>query len=142
MVGAEEAELAHHGDEFAREAAFAEAILDDGDEVVFDEVAGGAADEEFVFREAGVEMKEVEVLEFEGHFVPDSAGCFQQIDSSSQCSGAGPIGVDGLAVEVGCGSSAGPSALLLRNSLPKPYPHLRSENKFLCFMGLGGTGRL
>ena len=45
----------------------AEAFLDDGDEVVFDEVAGGAADEEFVFSEAGVEMEKVEALEFESH---------------------------------------------------------------------------
>ena len=53
------------GNEFARKALVAEALLDDGDEVVFDEVAGGAADEEFVFTEAGVEMEKVEALKFE-----------------------------------------------------------------------------
>ena len=66
-VGAEEAELAHGGNEFAREALGAKALLDDGDEVVFDEVARGAADEEFVFAEAGIEMEKVEALKFESH---------------------------------------------------------------------------
>ena len=69
-VGAEEAQLAHEGNELARKTALAEAVFDDGNDVVFDEVASGAADEEFVFAEAGVEMKEVEVLEFEGHYTP------------------------------------------------------------------------
>ena len=43
-VGAEEAQLAHRRDQFARETAFAEAVFDDGDEVVFDKgsrVCGG-----------------------------------------------------------------------------------------------------
>ena len=66
-VGAEEAELAHDGNQFAREALGAKAFLDDGDEVVFDEVARGATDEEFFFIEAGIEMEKVEALEFESH---------------------------------------------------------------------------
>ena len=66
-VGAEEAQFAHEGNKFARKAALAETLLDDGDEIVFDEVAGRAADEELVFREAGIEVKEVEALEFESH---------------------------------------------------------------------------
>jgi hypothetical protein len=56
-VGAEEAQLAHDGDQFARKALGAEALLDDGDEVVFDKVARGFADEQFVLAEAGVEVE-------------------------------------------------------------------------------------
>ena len=41
-VGAEEAQLAHHRDQLARKALRAEALLNDGDEVVLDEVARGA----------------------------------------------------------------------------------------------------
>ena len=66
-VGAEEAELAHHRDEFARKALGAEALLDDRDQVVFDEIAGGAADQQFVFAEACIEMKKVNALKFESH---------------------------------------------------------------------------
>ncbi len=66
-VGAEEAEFSHDGDELARKALGAETFLDDGNEVVFDEVARGAANEEFVFAEAGIEMEEIDALEFESH---------------------------------------------------------------------------
>ncbi len=38
-----------------------------GMQVVFDEVAGRPADEQFVLGEAGVEMEKVEALEFEAH---------------------------------------------------------------------------
>jgi len=66
-AGSEETHFAHEGNELAREAAFAEAVFDDGDDVVFNEVAGRTADEEFVFGEAGVEVEEVEILELERH---------------------------------------------------------------------------
>ena len=66
-IGAEEAELAHDRDELAREAADAKAFFDDGHEVVVDEVAGGAADEQLFFIEAGVEMEKIESLKLESH---------------------------------------------------------------------------
>ena len=65
--GAEEAELAHRADEFFGEAAVAIAVLDDGDEFVFDEGAGVGADEELVFGEEGVELEEVYALKLECH---------------------------------------------------------------------------
>ncbi len=40
------------GNEFARKALGSEALLDDGDQVVFDEIAGGTADQQFIFAEA------------------------------------------------------------------------------------------
>ncbi len=64
-VGAEEAELAHRWAQARAGSALAEALLDDGDEIVFDEIARGAADQQFVFAEACIEMKKIEALEFE-----------------------------------------------------------------------------
>ena len=52
-VGAEEAELAHLRDEFAREAPFAIALFDDGDEVIFDELARCVASQALVVAEQG-----------------------------------------------------------------------------------------
>ncbi len=69
-VGAEEAQFAHDGHQFARKALGAETLLDDGDEVVFDEVAGCAADEQLIFTEAGIEMEKIETLKFESHDAP------------------------------------------------------------------------
>src|SRR6185437_14072277 len=66
-VGSEKAELAHLGDKLAREAALTVALLDDGNEVVFDELAGGVAGEALVVGEKGVELDEVDSAEFEGH---------------------------------------------------------------------------
>src|ERR1019366_939022 len=66
-IGAEEAELAHYGYKFARKALGAKTPFDDGNEVVFNKIACRAADEKFVFTEAGVEIKEVEALKFETH---------------------------------------------------------------------------
>lgn len=66
-VDAEEAELAHGFDELAREAAVAVALLDDGDEVVFDEVAGGFANHALVFSEEGVEVEEINAFERKRH---------------------------------------------------------------------------
>ena len=71
---AEEAELAHGLDEFAREAAVAVALLDDGDEVVFDEIAGGVAGEELVFREQVVESEKIYAFKLECHLLGDSLG--------------------------------------------------------------------
>jgi hypothetical protein len=98
-IGAEEAQLAHHGNKFAGETALAEAVFDDGDEVVFNEIASGAADEELVLRKAGVEMEEVEVLEFEGHFRLLWSGSSKQVRLAD--GGAGGEGEDvGVAPEL------------------------------------------
>ncbi len=72
-AGAEEAEVGHGLDQFAGEAAGAVALLDDGDEVVFDELAGGVADQEFVVGEESVKADEVNAAEFEGHGILFSA---------------------------------------------------------------------
>jgi hypothetical protein len=69
-VCAEEAQLAHDRDEFAGEAAFAEAVFDDGNEIIVDEIARCFADEELVFTETCVEMEEVYVLKLEAHCAP------------------------------------------------------------------------
>ncbi len=66
-AGAEEAELAHLGNEFFGKAALAVALLDDGDEVVFDELAGGVAREALVVAEEAVEADEVYALERKSH---------------------------------------------------------------------------
>ena len=65
--GAEEAEVAHGANEFAGEASVAVALLNDGDEFVFDEGPGVGADEEFVCREKGVKQNEVYALILECH---------------------------------------------------------------------------
>ena len=58
-AGAVEAEVGHGLDQFAREAAGAIALLDDGNQVVFDELAGGIADQTLVVAEQGVEVDEI-----------------------------------------------------------------------------------
>jgi hypothetical protein len=42
------------------------AFLDDGNEVFFDELAGGVADEALVVAEQGVELQEINAAEFDG----------------------------------------------------------------------------
>ena len=46
---AEEAEIGHGLDQFAGKAAGAVALFDDGDEIVFDELARGVANQAFFF---------------------------------------------------------------------------------------------
>jgi hypothetical protein len=48
---AKEAEIGHGLDQFTREAAGAVALFDDGDKVVFDELARGVADQALLFGE-------------------------------------------------------------------------------------------
>ena len=55
------------GDELARKALCAEAFFNDRDQVVFDKIARGSADEEFVLTKTGVEMEKVNALKFETH---------------------------------------------------------------------------
>jgi hypothetical protein len=63
---AEEAEVGHGLDQFAGEAAGAVALFDDGDEVVFDELAGGVADQAFFFREQRIKLDEIDTAKFDG----------------------------------------------------------------------------
>ena len=69
-VCAVKAKFAHDGDQLARKTLGAEALLDDGDEVVLDKVARSFADEQFVLAEAGVEVDKIEALKFEAHDLP------------------------------------------------------------------------
>lgn len=57
--GAEEAKLAHGSHDLPREAALAVALLDNGDKVVFHELAGGGAHHALVFCQQRVEFQEV-----------------------------------------------------------------------------------
>ena len=63
---AEEAEIGHGLDQFAGKAAGAVALLDDGDEIVFDELARGVADQALFFGEQGIEFDEIDAAEFDG----------------------------------------------------------------------------
>jgi hypothetical protein len=65
--GSVEAELAHGLDELFGEASVAVALLDDGDDVFFDEQAGVIADEALVVGEKRVEFDEIYAFEFDGH---------------------------------------------------------------------------
>ena len=66
-AGAIKAQVGHGLDQFLGEAAGAVALLDDGDEVVLDELAGGVADQAFVVGEQGVEFEEINSPELDGH---------------------------------------------------------------------------
>ena len=66
-ASAVKAQLAHRRNQLARETPLAKALFDDGNHVCVDKLAGGAADEQFLFREARVEMEKIETLKFEGH---------------------------------------------------------------------------
>ena len=63
---AEEAEIGHGFDQFAGEAAGAIALFDDGDEIVFDELAGGIAHQALFFGEQRIELDEIDTAEFDG----------------------------------------------------------------------------
>ena len=65
--GAEEAHFSHGLDQFAREAAFAVAPLDDGNKIVFNELARGVAYHEFFFGKQRIEFDEIETLKFDCH---------------------------------------------------------------------------
>ena len=67
MVGAVKTQLAHQRDQLSRKAPLAKALFDDGNYILVDKIAGRAADQEFLFGEARVEMKKIEALKFEGH---------------------------------------------------------------------------
>ena len=73
-VGAEEAELAHQGTSSRGKRSVRKHSSMMGIEVVFDEIARGAADEQLVFGEGGIEMKKVKALKFEAHSTPSVSG--------------------------------------------------------------------
>jgi hypothetical protein len=66
-AGAVKAEVSHGLDQFAREPPGAIALLDDGNQIVFDEFAGRIADQPLVVAEQRVEPDEVNSSELEGH---------------------------------------------------------------------------
>ncbi len=67
QAGAIEAELAHRLDQLFGEAAVAVALLDDGDEVFLDELAGIVAHQPLVVVEQRIEFDKIHALEFECH---------------------------------------------------------------------------
>src|SRR6266702_5031588 len=72
-VSAEEPEFTHHRHQFAWETAFTKAVLDDGDQVIFDKIACGSPNQQFVFAETGIAVKKVNALKFEAHDLPASS---------------------------------------------------------------------
>jgi hypothetical protein len=66
---AEKAQLAHGLHQFAREAAFAIAALDDRDQVIFNELARGVAHHSLFVGEQSVELDEIYALEFDGQIL-------------------------------------------------------------------------
>ena len=65
-IGAEEPQLRHRLHQFAWEAARAIALFDDGDKIVFDELASGIADQALVIGEQSVEIDEINAAKLDG----------------------------------------------------------------------------
>jgi len=65
-AGPEKAEFGHGFHQFAGEPSFAIALLDDGDEVLFNKAARGIAHQPLVVAEQGVEFHKVHSPEFKG----------------------------------------------------------------------------
>ena len=63
---AEESQVGHGLHQFAREAPGAVAFLDDGNQVVFDELARGVADEALFVGEQGIVLDEIDTAKFDG----------------------------------------------------------------------------
>ena len=63
---AEEAEICHGFDQFARETAGAVAFFDDGDEVVFNKLPRGVANQALFFGEQRIELDKIDTFEFDG----------------------------------------------------------------------------
>ena len=68
-TGAEESQFSHRLHQFAGKAAGAVAVLNDGDEIVFNESTSGIADEALVVSEQRVEFEEIDSPEFDSHDV-------------------------------------------------------------------------
>ena len=63
---AEKAQVGHGLDQFARKAPGAVTFLDDGDEIVFDELARGVADQAFFVGQQGIVLDEIDAAKFDG----------------------------------------------------------------------------
>jgi hypothetical protein len=63
---AKKSQLGHGLDQFAGKAAGAVALLDDGNEVVFDELARGIAHQAFFVGEQGIVLNEIDAAKFNG----------------------------------------------------------------------------
>ena len=63
---AEESEIGHGLDQFARKAPGAVALLDDGNKVVLNELASGVANQAFFFGEQRIELDEIHTAKFDG----------------------------------------------------------------------------
>src|SRR5712692_7366087 len=68
-TGAEESQFSHRLHQFAGKAAGAVAVLNDGDEIVFNESTSGIADEALVVSEQRVEFEEIDSSELDSHDV-------------------------------------------------------------------------
>ena len=67
QAGAVKAEIGHRLHQFARETSGAVAFFNDGNEIVFDKLAGGIANQPLVVAEQRVESDEVYSSEFQCH---------------------------------------------------------------------------
>jgi hypothetical protein len=65
--GSEEALIAHRPNQLPRETAVTVALLNDRDQLVFNEGAGARADEKLTLRKEGIEFDEINALEPECH---------------------------------------------------------------------------
>ncbi len=103
-AGAEEAQVRHRLDQFARKASGAIALFDDGDEIVFDELAGGVAHQALVVAQQGIEFDEINSAELDGHQLLISVSSLRSVPRS----GPGTQGVETLEGNKGCeGSQTG-----------------------------------
>ncbi len=67
QAGAEETQLAEGLHQLTREASFAVALLDDGNQIVFDELAGAVTHQALVVAEQRIEGDEVHSVKSHGH---------------------------------------------------------------------------
>src|SRR5712691_3607015 len=68
-TGAEESQVSHRLHQFAGKTASAVTLLDDGDEIVFNESTSSIADEALVVVEQRVEFEEIDSSELDSHDV-------------------------------------------------------------------------
>ena len=66
-AGAKEAQLAHGLNQLPRKAAIAIALLDDGNYIVFDELASSIARQQLIARQQPVKLDEINPFKFERH---------------------------------------------------------------------------
>ena len=112
---AEEAEIGHGLDQFARKAAGAVALFDDGNEIVFDELARGVAHQALFFGEQRIELDEIDTAKFDGRHDGISVG--RQTYDGSRGEGAGSTGAsEVLPFESRDPARDGPAVLFVRGA--------------------------